>query len=176
MSDNRSADDDVPPGHDPYSALRVSDFRWFVSGNVISLVGMQMQFAACWWEIGVRTGSALAAGHGRVGAGDPGRVAGAVAGHVADRVNRKYIVMIASCVIAGGAVGLLLMTLVLDERLSLIGMYTLLCVTASRAPFNSREVVVEPQLVPRDRFTTPVTWSATAFQMASSSGRPRAAR
>ena len=63
MSDAEPAADDLPvQGHDPYAALRVPDFRWFVIGNFISLVGMQMQFAAVLWEIGHRTGKPLALG------------------------------------------------------------------------------------------------------------------
>jgi hypothetical protein len=49
--------------HDPYAALREPNFRWFLAGNVLSMLGLQMQTYAVGWEIYERTHSAMALGY-----------------------------------------------------------------------------------------------------------------
>jgi len=50
------------PVHDPYAALRERNFRLFLSGNLVAILGLQMQTVAVGWEIYERTGSAMALG------------------------------------------------------------------------------------------------------------------
>ena len=168
MSELSPTADEPPPGHDPYAALRVRDFRFFWGGNFIALLGMQMQFAAVLWEINLRTGSAFALGLVGLVQVIPVVSLALVAGHVADRFNRKYIVMISSLVIAAAAVGLLLVSLIRDEWLSVVCMFGLLFITGiARAFQQPAKSSLMPQLVPRNRFTNAITWSAMAFQLAS---------
>src|SRR5947209_1606699 len=49
---------DQPPAarHDPYAALRVRNFRQYLIGNFLSILGLQMQSAAVAWEVYDRTG------------------------------------------------------------------------------------------------------------------------
>ncbi|HEX9001393.1 MAG TPA: MFS transporter, partial [Blastocatellia bacterium] len=44
--------------HDPYAALRISDFRLFLSGHVLSVLGVQMQNVAVGWQLYEKTNSA----------------------------------------------------------------------------------------------------------------------
>src|ERR1700747_2480438 len=54
----------VPPAarHDPYAAFRSRGFRFFTTGNLLSLTGRQMLAVAVEWEIYRRTHSATALG------------------------------------------------------------------------------------------------------------------
>ena len=45
-----------PHKHDPYAALRVADYRFFLIGWFISLIGLRIQSTAIAWEMYQRTG------------------------------------------------------------------------------------------------------------------------
>ena len=41
--------------HDAYAALRVPDFRRYLAGNLVALLGSQMQAVAVGWDLYERT-------------------------------------------------------------------------------------------------------------------------
>src|ERR1700731_4879093 len=51
-----------PPKHDPYAAFRSRGFRFFTTGNLLSILGRQMLAVAVEWEIYRRTHSATGLG------------------------------------------------------------------------------------------------------------------
>src|ERR1043166_7771911 len=87
--------DSASSKHDPYAALRVRDFRLYMSGNFLSILGLQMQSAGVAWEIYDRTGMAISLA--LVGLVQVLPVLGLAifAGHVADRFSRRKVVMTA---------------------------------------------------------------------------------
>jgi MFS family permease len=85
----------IPPRrHDPYAAFRSRGFRFFTSGNLLSLTGRQMLAVAVEWEIYRRTHSATALG--LVGLVFALAIVGLSlpAGHLADRISRKQIILV----------------------------------------------------------------------------------
>src|SRR5262245_6006349 len=86
--------DESEPRHDPYAAMRIRDFRWFLSGNLPYLIGVNMQTAAVSWEIYDRTKSKLALA--MVGLVQIVPVVGLFmpAGHLIDRIDRRKILMV----------------------------------------------------------------------------------
>src|SRR3954452_14649615 len=81
--------------HDPYAALRVRNFRRYMVGNFLSVLGLQMQTAAVAKELYDRTGKPFSLA--LIGLVQVVPVLGLalVAGHAADRYNRRYIIMAA---------------------------------------------------------------------------------
>ncbi len=99
--------------HDPYAALRVRDFRLYIVGNFLSITGLYMQTTAVLWEIHRRTASDLSLGQSALPLGLVGLVQvlpvislALLSGHVADRFNRRYVIMTALVVIALASTGL----------------------------------------------------------------------
>src|SRR5947208_17097611 len=92
MSDDSPAAAEALP-HDPYAVLRQKNFRLYLMGNVLSLVGMQMQTMALAWEIYARTHSKMALGMAALTEWVPVISLALFAGHVADRVPRNKIIM-----------------------------------------------------------------------------------
>src|ERR1043166_8034555 len=84
----------VVPGHDPYAAFRSRGFSFFTAGNLLSLLGRQMLAVAVEWEIYRRTHSATALG--LVGLVFALAIVGLSlpAGHLADRISRKQIILV----------------------------------------------------------------------------------
>src|SRR5438105_2448713 len=87
----------VPPAprHDPYAAFRSRGFRFFTTGNLLSILGRQMLAVAVEWEIYRRTHSATALG--LVGLVFAVAIVGLSlpAGYLADRISRKQIILVA---------------------------------------------------------------------------------
>lgn len=83
------------PKHDPYAAFRSRGFRFFTTGNLLSIIGRQMLAVAVEWEIYRRTHSATALG--LVGLVFALAIVGLSlpAGHLADRISRKQIILVA---------------------------------------------------------------------------------
>ena len=82
------------PRHDPYAAFRSRGYRFFTTGNLLSIIGRQMLAVAVEWEIYRRTHSATALG--LVGLVFALAIVGLSlpAGHLADRISRKQIILV----------------------------------------------------------------------------------
>src|SRR5438045_7731443 len=86
----------IPPtarAHDPYAAFRSRGFRFFTAGNLLSIVGRQMLAVAVEWEIYRRTHSATALGLVGLVFAIPIVGLSLPAGHLADRISRKQIIL-----------------------------------------------------------------------------------
>lgn len=154
--------------HDPYAALRVADFRFYLTGNLIAALGLQMQAVAIGWELYERTGKAIALGMVGLAQILPILALTLPAGHVADRFDRKRVILIGELVIALCAFGLALIS---ARRGDIRWMYCFLFLNgAARAfVFPARSSLV-PTLVPKEIFANAVTWSSGGFQLASMIG------
>ena len=84
----------VPPKHDPYAAFRSRGYRFFTTGNLLSIIGRQMLAVAVEWEIYRRTHSATALGLVGLVFAVPIVGLSLPAGHLADRISRKQIILV----------------------------------------------------------------------------------
>ena len=83
-----------PPRHDPYAAFRFGDFTLFTAGNLLSITGRLMLAVAVEWEIYGLTHSATALGLVGLVIALPVVGLSLPAGHLADRVSRKRIILV----------------------------------------------------------------------------------
>ena len=81
--------------HDPYAAFRSRSFAFFTAGNLLSVIGRQMFAVAVEWEIYARTHSATALGLVGLVFAIPIIGLSLPAGHLADRISRKHIIVVA---------------------------------------------------------------------------------
>jgi MFS family permease len=82
------------PRHDPYAAFRSRGFSFFTAGNLLSILGRQMLAVAVEWEIYRRTHSATALGLVGLVFAIPIVGLSLPAGHLADRMSRKQIILV----------------------------------------------------------------------------------
>src|SRR2546421_7372334 len=94
--------------HDPYAVWRLPAFRRYLTGNMILIMGWQMQKVAIGWEIYERTHSPMALGYAGLAQFFPQVLFMLIAGHVTDRRNRKYVLMAALACNGLAAIGLAL--------------------------------------------------------------------
>lgn len=164
-SSNEPTADGLAPTHDPYAALRVRDFQLFLTGNVLSVIGMQMQSVALQWEVYLRTRSPLALGWVGLCQIIPVLLLALPAGQAADRYSRKHILMACMAMLACVSFTLSWLSRAAGP---LWAMY--LCVVlvgVTRAFQQPSKASLVPLIVPRQKFTNAVSWGTGGFHLAA---------
>jgi MFS family permease len=160
LPDNEPAD-----RHDPYQALRYRDFRLLFIGTFIANIGEQMITIAVGWELYDRTGSALALGIVGLVQIIPIILLSLPAGQLADRLDRKRIVIAAQSVLALASVGLMILSFTHGSLILIYGCLLLIGTgTAFNSPANS---TLLPQTVPEHLFANAATWESGSWQLAA---------
>ena len=75
--------------HDPYAAFRIADYRIYVIGWLVALMGTRIQTAAISWEMYQRTGQALSLGLVGLSLAIPNMLLALPSGSLADRFERQ---------------------------------------------------------------------------------------
>src|SRR5207253_4387680 len=96
----------APRTHEPYAAFRVGDFSLFTAGNLLSITGRLMLAVAVEWEVYARTHSATALGLVGLVIVVPVVTLSLPAGHLADRISRKRIILVSQIFSALASVAL----------------------------------------------------------------------
>jgi len=151
--------------HDPYAAFRHAHYRRYLIGWIAALVGTRIQSVAVGWEIYQRTGEALALGFVGLAQALPTILLALPAGYLADRFDRRRVLMLSVAGMAMASLGLGALSLV---RGPLMAMYLLLVFDAScLALGRPARVAMLPHLVDREIFHNAVTWNTSMQQIAS---------
>ena len=151
--------------HDPYSALRVPEFRRYLGGNLLALLGSQMQTVAVGWELYERTGEPLDLGLVGLVQVIPVVALAMPAGQIVDRMDRRRVILLATCVLLACSLAL---AAVSWTGAGVAWVYASLLVNGiARAFLQPAKSSLVPMIVPRPRFTNAVTWSTSGFQLAT---------
>ena len=157
-----------PADEHPYALFGNRDFRLYLTGRLFAVVGQQMLTVAIGWELYERTGSPLALG-----------IVGLVemiamvcctlpAGHLADNLNRKRIILTALLVSSSASLGLALISW---QHAPVAWIYACLFIAAVARTFLwPASSAFLTSLVPRKLFPRAVTWNSGAFQLSSVAG------
>jgi MFS family permease len=154
--------------HDPYAALRSRDFRLLLIGRFITSFGNEMLSFAIGWELWLRTRSAFALGMVGLVQVIPVILLSLPGGHVADRYNRRRIIVITQAVFALGSVGLALLSY-FQGPLVLIYL-CLLGFGIARAFNDPASSTLIPETVPSELFASAATWNSSTWQTAAITG------
>lgn len=153
---------------DAFAALRFRDFRLLFTGRFIWQFGEQMLNAAIVWEIYERTGSALALGLVGLAQILPVILFALPSGHVADRFNRKGIVIAMQVLLALCGVALAAISF---TNGSIAVFYFILFLTGVGAAFHSPALAaLTPSTIEPQYFPNAATWSSNSWQLAAMTG------
>lgn len=156
------------PSHDPYAPIRVPAFTRFLIGHTCALMGQAMIATAIGWDLYERTGSALALGWVGLVLFVPVALFALPAGQLADRYDRRLIVMAASTVMATSSLGLAWVALTNGP---LWIYYAMLFAAGTGYAFLSpAKSALLPALVPADMLGQAITWSTGVGQFAFLAG------
>src|SRR5437899_794383 len=154
--------------HDAYAVWRLPAFRRYFTGNMILILGWQMQKVAIGWEIYERTHSALALGYAGLAQFFPQVLFMLFAGHITDRHNRKHVLMAALGCNALAAIGLAVNS---ARGGSIAVLYACLFAYGSaRAFIMPSRAAFLPGIVPMEIFSTAVSWNSSGFEISSMAG------
>ncbi len=163
-----AAETEPVAGEGPYAALRNRNFLLYLLGRFIASLGQQMLTVAVGWELYERTHSALALGLVGLAQVAPMFLFTLPAGHLADQLDRKRIIVAMTGLMALASLGL---TLVSAWRAPTIWIYLCLFTAGSARTFLwPASSSFLPQLMSRRMFPRAVAWSTGSFQLSSVAG------
>ncbi len=151
--------------HDPYAALRNADFRFYLVGWFIALIGTRLESVAIAWEMYERTGEALSLGLVGLTQALPTMLLALPAGYLADRFNRPRLVMWSLAAMTLTSIGLA----ILSYQQGSIGLMYLLLFLDATAVILGRpaRTALLPQLVPTEVFPNAVAWNTSLSQISN---------
>ncbi|MEH2052295.1 MFS transporter [Nostoc sp.] len=151
--------------HDPFAAFKFRDYRLFTIGRLVLFVGSQMQTVAIGWELYERTNSAIALGGVGLAQVLPMIALTLIVGHVADRRDRKLIMLLSVMLLA--LCSLALAVLSYTKGAIFLTYACLLLTGVARAFLKPASDALMWQLIPVSAFTNAATWNSSSFQLAA---------
>jgi len=155
--------------HDPYAALRLSDFGRFAGRFVIGTIGFQMQNVAVAWEVYQWTNSPRTLAWVGLCMAVPMILLTLPAGHLADRYDRRWVVFISLLCTASFAPAIRYVVWAqghgqISTRSAALVMYALLFGSSATASCGrpARQALM-PQIVPKSIFQNAVTDVVAGF-------------
>ncbi len=158
----------------PYAALKIPDFRLFISARFCITLAIQIQSVVVAWQVYEITNDPLSLGLIGLAEAIPSIAVSLYAGHVADVVQRKKIIVFCITTLMMCSLILLFFTVTPGKaflQYGIIPIYSVIFVSGIARGFLSPAFFsFMPQLVPRELYTNAVTWNSTLWETAAISG------
>jgi len=150
---------------DPYASFRSRDFRFLLIGNGLSAFGLQMLSLAVSWDLYVQTRSPIVLGNIGLVQVAPFLFFALAAGHLADHVDRRHILLLTQILLIGSS------AILSFGAKSVPLIYACLFLTATARAFQgpARQAMVA-HVVPPGALSNAITWNSSAFEIANVSG------
>ena len=155
-----------------FEALQVPDYRRFLGMRVSVTLATQIIALAISWQVYDITNSKLALGLVGLAEAIPAILISLYAGHIADKNNRKSIVVF--CILALLSCAVLLFSLTFipieagNKDVVLLGIYTSLAMTGvARGFLSPANFAFLPQLLDKELLPNAITWNASAWEVAT---------
>ncbi len=145
------------------------DFRFYSAARFIGVMGSEAQSVGVAWQVYQLTNSPLALGYTGLALFLPGIFFVLLAGHVADRFDRRRVLL--SCYVLQFVATALLLWMSFHGVTNVWWIYAVLFVIGTGRCFSGPAAsALLPTLVPKEHFVNAVTWGATIFQVANATG------
>jgi len=150
-------------------AFRSRDFRRYQLARVMAILGAEAQAVAVAWQIYSITHRAIDLGYTGLALFLPGLLFLLPAGHVADRFDRRHVILI--CYSLQMVCSSALVYLAICGSQSILPIYAVLFVIGTGRAFSGpASSALVPHLVPEEHFVNAVTWGGAIFQLANITG------
>lgn len=151
---------------DARAAFRYPSFRYYLGFRVLSVFSTEMLAVAVGWQVYELTHRPLDLGLVGLAQFLPGILLFLVAGHAADRVPRRSILL--ACLGAFSLVSLLLLVFTIRGISQVYPIYAVLLVNgAARAFSQPASQALLPTLLDEKHFANAIAWSASSFRTAN---------
>jgi MFS family permease len=152
---------------DPYAALRFPNFRRYISGLLALTVSIHIQGTIVGWQIYDLTGDPLALGLIGLAEALPFVVSALWSGHVADRYDRRLVVLWSMGVLVVCSLALLSVALLtsVPSAWRIASIYAVIIVSGvARAFLHPARQALGSELIPRAVFPNAIAWRTTTWQ------------
>src|SRR6185437_7114771 len=161
--------DPSPPGRAGAAAFRSRDFRRYQLARVMVIIGAEAQALAVAWQIYLITHRAIDLGYSGLELFLPGLLFMLPSGHVADRFDRRHVILVCYSLQVFCTTALFLFAF--HHIQHILPIYAVLFLIGSGRAFSGpASSALIPHLVPEEHFVNAVTWGATIFQIATIAG------
>lgn len=165
---NKAGMSDTTPAR-AAAAFHSPDFRRYQLARVMVIIGAEAQALAVAWQIYLITHSAIDLGYTGLALFLPGLIFMLPAGHVADRFDRRHVILVCYSIQVFCTAALFFFAL--HHIRHILPIYAVLFFIGSGRAFSGpASSALIPHLVPKDHFVNAVTWGATIFQIATIAG------
>ena len=160
---------DASPAPANSNALSHRDFRRFLSAAFLAILATQMQSVAVSWQIYAIARTPLTLGYAGLFQFLPMMACTIPAGHLADRFDRRLILVVSNLLTAVASGGFLMLAL---THTAVVWPYYLVLALfgAARAFAGPASQSFVPLLVPHDQFPQAVAWASSTSQVAVIAG------
>jgi MFS family permease len=150
-------------------AFASRDFKRYQLARVVAILGAEGQTVAVAWQVYSITHRALDLGYTGLALFLPGLLFLLPAGHVADRFDRRRVILVCYAVQMVSSAALLLLARAGTQHVAPI--YAVLALIGTGRAFSGpASSALLPHLVPQQHFVNAVTWGGAIFQFANISG------
>lgn len=167
----------APPTEAGTSAFQSRDFRLYQTARLLVILGAEAQSVAVAWQVyqlsqaaghTVRD-SALSLGNTGLALFLPGLFFMLPAGHVADRYDKRHVIL--SCYALQAICTVALLWISMHQIGSILPIYAVLFLIGTGRCFSGPAAsALVPTLVPKESFVNAITWGATIYQVANATG------
>ena len=169
MASTNAVANPAPPKILGRGAFHSRDFRLYQMARLFVILGAEAQSVAVAWQVYQLTNSALSLGYTGLALFLPGLLFMLAAGHVADRYDKRYVILVCYTLQAVCTVALLWVSL--HPITSIVPIYCVLFLIGTGRCFSGPAAsAMVPMLVPKEDFVNAVTWGATIYQTANATG------
>jgi MFS family permease len=154
--------------HDPWAALRHADYRRFLTTHFATTLGVQIQYVIVAWQMYLDTRDPLSLGLIGLAEAVPNIAMSLLGGHVADRMDRRRLAMIATWVLFGCAVTLAGLAGLQGEAVSyrVVSVYGVVAISGvARAFLQPARTALAAAMMPRALQPNAITWRSTTWQL-----------
>ncbi len=159
---------------DAYASLKIKDYRRFITARFLQTLSVQMQSVIVGWQVYDISHDALSLGMIGLSEAVPFLLIALFAGHVADTVNRKKIILISSTVYMLCAVMLFIVSISILPLITKLGVYPIYAVIfitgVARGFLFPATSALAAQIVPRELYGNAVTWNSIVWHIAAVTG------
>jgi MFS family permease len=167
-----SIEESVPVG--AYASLRIKDFRLFILARLCITLAIQIQATVVGWQVYDITNDPLSLGLIGLSEAIPAIAVSLYAGHVADIIERKKIILTTIAILLLCSVSLLFFTTQPDQFFKSYGalpIYVVIFISGiARGFLSPANFAFMPQLVPRNLYTNAIVLNSTFWEAASIGG------
>jgi len=157
--------------HDPFEALRYKDFRFFLIGKLLLTIALQMQALVASWMIYDQTKDPFALGLIGLTEAIPALSLALPGGFLADRYNRKRLMLIAVFLMLIASIGLAYYSFLDTISIGTWPAYVVIFfIGLARGFFNPAQSALWAQLLPSEKYINASIWNSSLWQVGAVTG------